>query len=382
MSSGLFQSDLQIPRRHVVVFCDDAFGSQSDRWVDLLPEGCHRILPVFDGGFDAAHPTCRPSVEAFLDAHPSRFDRAPSLVVSGGEVAKNDPRVVESVLTSIHAENICRQSFVAIFGGGAVLDAVGFAASIAHRGVKLIRFPTTTLAQDDAGIGVKNGVNHHNEKNWQGVFAVPTAVVNDFSLLSTLSDRDWRSGFSEAVKVALLKDAKEFVLLEQTADAIARRSEAESQRAIIRSAELHWRHIVEGGDPFEDEVARPLDYGHWSAHRLERLTDGSLKHGEAVAIGLGIDAALAVELGRATPEFQRRVLGVLQQFGFTLDHAQLDDPATLFVGIEQFRAHLGGALTLTLVAEPGVPFDIHDADFALISGAIQRHRSMVRTLLA
>ena len=382
MSSGLFQSDLQIPRRHVVVFCDDAFGPQSDRWVDLLPKGCHRILPVFDGGFDAAHPTCRPRVEAFFDAHPSRFERAPSLVVPGGEVAKNDPRVVESVLSSIHAENICRQSFVAIFGGGAVLDAVGFAASIAHRGVKVLRFPTTTLAQDDAGIGVKNGVNHHNEKNWQGVFAVPTAVINDFSLLSSLSDRDWRSGFSEAVKVALLKDAGEFERLEQHAGAIARRAEAESQRAIIRSAELHWRHIVEGGDPFEDEIARPLDYGHWSAHRLERLTDGALKHGEAVAIGLGIDAALAVELGRSTSDFQRRVLSVLHHFGFTLDHAQLDDPRALFVGIEQFRAHLGGALTLTLVAEPGVPFDIHDADFALISGAIERHRSMVRTLLA
>ena len=119
-----------------------------------------------------------------------------------------------------------------------------------------------------------------------------------------------------------------------------------------------------------------------SAHRLERLTDGALKHGEAVAIGLGIDAALAVELGRSTPDFQRRVLGVLHKFGFTLDHPQLDDPAAIFMGIEQFRAHLGGALTLTLVAEPGVPFDIHDADFALISSAIERHRSMVRTLLA
>ncbi|MEL6742945.1 MAG: 3-dehydroquinate synthase, partial [Planctomycetota bacterium] len=271
MNPDLFQSDLQIPRRHVVVFCDDAFGPQSDRWVDLLPEGCHRILPVFDGGFDAALPACRPRVEAFLDAHSSRFDRASSLVVPGGEVAKNDPKVIDSVLASIHSENICRQSFVAIFGGGAVLDAVGFAASIAHRGVKVLRFPTTTLAQDDAGIGVKNGVNHHNEKNWQGVFAVPTAVINDFSLLESLSDRDWRSGFSEAVKVALLKDAREFELLEKHADAIAHRSEAESQRSIIRSAELHWRHIVEGGDPFEDEVARPLDYGHWSAHRLERL---------------------------------------------------------------------------------------------------------------
>ncbi len=382
MSSVNFEGELQIPRRHVVVFCDDALGSQSERWIALLPEGRHRILPVFDGGFAAANPSFRSKVESFLDAHPSRFDRASTLVVPGGEVAKDDPQVVESVLNSIHTENICRQSFVAIFGGGAVLDAVGFAASIAHRGVKVLRFPTTTLAQDDAGIGVKNGVNHHNEKNWRGVFSVPTAVVNDFSLLASLSDRDWRSGFSEAVKVALLKDAREFERLEEDAEAIACRAEAESQRSIVRSAELHWQHIVQGGDPFEDEIARPLDFGHWSAHRLERLTQGELKHGEAVAIGLGIDVALAVELRRATPDFQRRVLCVLHKFGFALDHPQLDDPSKLFVGIEQFRAHLGGDLVLTLVAEPGVPFDIHDADLASISRAIERHRAMVRTLPA
>ena len=380
MNNRTLDGDIQIPRRHVVLFCDDAFGKDSPRWLELIPEGQHRILPVFDSGFDNAHPSCRSMFEAFLDAHSDRFNRAPSLLVPGGEAAKNDPDVVESVMASIHSGNICRQSFVAIFGGGAVLDAVGFAASIAHRGVKVLRFPTTTLAQDDAGIGVKNGVNHHNEKNWRGVFSVPFAVVNDFSLLSTLSDRDWRCGFSEAVKVALLKDAVEFDRLERDASAIARRVNEPSHRAIMRSAELHWQHILEGGDPFEDQIARPLDYGHWSAHRLERLTRGDLKHGEAVAIGLGIDVALAVEFGEAAPDFQRRVLNVLLQLGFDLDHPQLDAPEDIFVGIEQFREHLGGALTLTLVRDPGVPFDIHEICFGQISKAIERHRFMLRTL--
>ena len=194
MSSGLFQSDLQIPRRHVVVFCDDAFGPQSDRWVDLLPVGCHRILPVFDGGFDAAHPMSAEGGVVLRRAS-SRFERAPSLVVPGGEVAKNDPRVVESVLGSIHAREHLSSVFCGDLWWWRGTRCGWFAASIAHRGVKVLRFPTTTLAQDDAGIGVKNGVNHHNEKNWQGVFAVPTAVINDFFAFIT-----FRSGLEKWIQ--------------------------------------------------------------------------------------------------------------------------------------------------------------------------------------
>ena len=89
-------------------------------------------------------------------------------------------------------------------GGGAVLDAVGYAAATAHRGVRLIRVPTTVLSQDDSAVGVKNGINAFGKKNFVGSFAPPHAVLNDFDLLRTLQDRDWRAGISEAVKVALL----------------------------------------------------------------------------------------------------------------------------------------------------------------------------------
>ena len=91
-----------------------------------------------------------------------------------------------------------------------MLDAVGFAAAIAHRGIRLVRLPTTTLAQADSGVGVKNGVNLFGKKNWLGAFAVPWAVLNDTALLATLPDRDFVAGFSEAVKVALLKSPEVF----------------------------------------------------------------------------------------------------------------------------------------------------------------------------
>ncbi len=113
-----------------------------------------------------------------------------------------------------------------VIGGGAVLDAVGFAAAIAHRGIRLVRLPTTTLGQADSGIGVKNSVNLFGKKNWIGTFAVPWAVINDAALLGTLSDRDFICGFAEAVKVSLLKDAAMFGQLCSSAGEIRRRQSA------------------------------------------------------------------------------------------------------------------------------------------------------------
>src|SRR6202022_3179540 len=123
----------------------------------------------------------------------------------------------ERMLKVFHAAGLDRRSYVVVVGGGAVLDAVGFAASIAHRGIRLVRLPTTTLAQADSGVGVKNGVNLFGKKNWLGAFAVPWAVINDTAMLATLPDRDFVCGFSEAVKVFLLKDPAAFVGLCGTA---------------------------------------------------------------------------------------------------------------------------------------------------------------------
>src|SRR5947199_194600 len=143
-------------------------------------------------------------------------------------------------------------------------------------GEGLVRLPTTTLGQADSGVGVKNGVNLFQKKNWLGAFAVPWAVINDAGLLATLSDRDFRCGFSEAVKVSMLQDAGQFTTLCELAPRIARRDLSAALPAIRASAELHLRHITRGGDPFEMNEARPLDFGHWSAHKLEALTNFEL----------------------------------------------------------------------------------------------------------
>ena len=155
------------------------------------------------------------------------------------------------MLKVFHAAGLDRRSYVVVIGGGAVLDAVGFAAAIAHRGIRLVRLPTTTLAQADSGVGVKNAVNLFGKKNWIGSFAVPWAVLNDTSLLATLPDRDFIAGFSEAVKVSLLKDPAFFDTICRDAPLIRRRDMAATLPVIRASAEWHRDHITKGGDPFE-----------------------------------------------------------------------------------------------------------------------------------
>ena len=199
----------------------------------------------------------------------------------------------ERIQHAIHDARLCRHSYVAAIGGGAVLDVVGYAAATAHRGIRLIRIPTTVLAQDDSAVGVKNGVNAFGKKNYLGTFAPPFAVINDFAFLATLSDRDWRRGSPRRSRSRSSATRPSSRQLEADAAQLAARDAAAMERLVRRSAALHLAHISDGGDPFELGSSRPLDFGHWAAHKLEQLTDHRLRHGEAVAIGIALDTTYA-----------------------------------------------------------------------------------------
>ena len=286
------------------------------------------------------------------------------------------------MLKCINAADLDRRSYIVVVGGGAVLDAVGLAAAVSHRGIRLVRLPTTTLAQADSGVGVKNSVNLFDKKNWVGTFAVPWAVVNDAALLETLPDRDFVCGFSEAVKVSLLKDPECFEEICCAADSIRLR-DADAARPIIRrSAELHLRHITQGGDPFEALEARPLDFGHWSAHKLEVLSGFELRHGEAVAIGVAVDAVYS-SLVHGLPEQDAiRVLDCLARLGLPLGHPALQDSDALFEGLEEFRQHLGGRLTVTMLRDVGRPIDVHEIDRSQMQAAVDRVVGFAASLAA
>jgi 3-dehydroquinate synthase len=332
-----------------------------------------RTLVCVDGGVAAAWPALEDSITAYFASQQgaSLPPLARIMSVPGGEAAKNDLSVFSDVMRAIHEERICRQSCVIAVGGGAMLDAVGFAAATAHRGVRLVRIPTTTLAQGDAGIGVKNGVNAYGKKNFIGAFAPPWAVINDEAFLVTLSDRDWRSGLSEAVKVALVKDRAFFEQIEAAAGCLRRRDESAVRPIVRRCAELHLRHIVEGGDPFEMSAQRPLDFGHWAAHKLEQMSGYRLRHGEAVAIGMAIDVQYSALIGTLAQPDADRILACLGALGFDLACAEMSD-AALLEGLEEFREHLGGRLTIALLKSIGASVDVHEIDMAAMRGAIAR----------
>ena len=359
---------------HRLYFTNDVLGADHDVLGRALEPSEYRPARVqfwLDEHVAKAQPKLKARIRAFAARHAGRIKLAGNVqVVVGGEAVKNDIHVLERMLKVFHAANLDRRSYVVVIGGGAVLDAVGFAAAIAHRGIRLVRLPTTTLGQADSGVGVKNGVNLFQKKNWLGAFAVPWAVINDTALLETLPDRDFVCGFAEAVKVSLLKDPALFDSLCASAARIRGRDLGAALPAIRASAELHRDHITLGGDPFEALEARPLDFGHWSAHKLEAMTEFELRHGEAVAIGLAIDtiySSLALGLPARDAD---RVLRCLLDLGFALHHPILGEAERLFEGLEEFRQHLGGRLTLTMLRGIGAPVDVHEVDMSLMRQAI------------
>jgi 3-dehydroquinate synthase len=350
-----------------VFFTDQLFNPTNDvlaTFFDQQSTGATRkkVLFVLDSGVVTTHQELPAAIKTYITERVPSVDLIAELItVPGGEAAKNDPNLVRELVDAVDRYGIDRHSFVVAIGGGSILDMVGYAAAISHRGVRHVRIPTTVLSQNDSGIGVKNGVNYRGKKNFLGTFAPPVAVFNDSQFLNTLDDRDWRAGISEAIKVALIKDHTFFAWIEDNAQALARRDMDAMQYLIHRCAEMHMQHIA-GGDPFEMGSSRPLDFGHWSAHKLEQLTNFELRHGEAVAIGIALDTLYSNQLGWLNDADTNRVLTTLRTLGFTLYQPMLDadNSAGILKGLSEFREHLGGQLTIMLLQGLGQGVEVHE----------------------
>ncbi|MEN1784282.1 MAG: 3-dehydroquinate synthase [Bacteroidota bacterium] len=332
-----------------------------------------KVLFVVDKGVVDAHPNLLESITRYANAHKAIMELKAVVVVPGGEAAKVQEQALQAVLRAIEEHGICRHSFVVSVGGGAVIDMVGYAAATAHRGIALLRVPTTVLAQNDAAVGVKNAINTFGKKNFLGTFAVPRAIINDLNFLETLSQKDWIAGVAEAVKVALIKDAPFFEFIAQHAQALVDRDLEVMGKVIHRCAALHMDHIASGGDPFESGSSRPLDFGHWAAHKLEQMTHFALRHGEAVAKGMALDLTYANLVGLLPGDVVDRVLAVLTALGFDYSLPISDKEAviTLLEGLEEFREHLGGQLTITLITAIGHQHEVHQIDMEMMTKAIQ-----------
>jgi 3-dehydroquinate synthase len=364
--------EFAVTYRHRIFFTEGAFAAGNRVLADLFAGA--KVIPIVDAGLANARPGFAAEVAAYGKAMGIHFTRAP-LVLTGGEAAKKDSAVVKAALAAIEADKICRHSYVLAIGGGAFLDAVGFAASTAHRGVRLVRFPTTTLSQDDSGVGVKSAINAFGKKNWIGSFCVPFAVINDFRFLETQDRETSRAGLIEAIKVALVKDGDFFAWIEKNAAALAKGERDPFEECVKRSALLHARHIALGGDAFETGSSRPLDFGHWAAHKLEALTNYQLSHAEAVSVGLALDTIYSRNIGLLAETDAARVLAVLAALGLktyppALDWMDRKGQRRVHAGLDEFREHLGGELTVLLLADIGKGTDVHEFNMEQLEKSI------------
>ncbi|HYG76148.1 MAG TPA: 3-dehydroquinate synthase [Planctomycetota bacterium] len=374
-----YQQKIQVNFNYDVVFTRDLFAPHNHTLAEVLPNiGKPARMAFFvDEGMLKHWPNLLEKITAWCKNHDSVVTLVERpMVVPGGEDVKNEQVFVHRMTHQLQRMQICRHSYVVAIGGGAVLDAIGLAAAVFHRGVRLIRVPTTVLSQDDSAVGVKNSINLDGVKNLIGTFAPPFAVLNDALFLQTLEFRDWAGGLSEAFKVALIKDATLLEELDKLAKKLASRDLDAMERIVQRCAILHLEHIATAGDPFESGSARPLDFGHWSAHKLETMTNFEVRHGEAVAIGIALDLYCAAKLGFITDAERDRVCAIMRRCGLKLWHPALSRQSSatgtlaIVAGLEEFRQHLGGRLTITMPDGLGKKIEIHELSPALVEQGI------------
>ena len=373
MTMHTIRQQFNVSYSYPVIFTRGLFDHENSALVDLARENgreSNRALVVIDSEVARLTPGLLERISKYAQIHSPLIEFvAPPFQVRGGEICKHEPVEVERIHSLIERHRICRHSFIIAIGGGAVLDAAGYAAATAHRGIRLIRLPTTVLAQNDAGVGVKNGINAFGRKNFLGTFAPPFAVINDLDFLNTLNVRDLRSGIAEAIKVGLIRDRAFFDSLYSARAELACFDSFAMERMIVRCAELHLEHIASSGDPFENGSSRPLDFGHWNAHKLEELTGSELRHGEAVAIGIALDSLYSRHQGLIGDLDLHRILTILEDIGFMLYH-----PALSWLDVDkalsEFREHLGGELSIPLLEGIGRKIEVHEIDVQLMKRCI------------
>ncbi len=375
-NTDVYMQQFSVPFTYPVYFTQHMFAADNEIFVQALSRletnRLHRLVVFIDEGVAHALPALADDITSYALANAATMSlvTAPE-ILAGGESVKNDPDLVTRLQRQMLDLGIDRHSFVVAIGGGAFLDMIGYVAATTHRGLRMIRVPTTVLAQNDSGVGVKSGVNAWGSKNLLGCFAPPFAVINDSAYLATLSERDRRAGMAEAVKVALIRDGGFFAALEANADALAAFDPTAVNHLIRRCAELHMHQIAHGGDPFEAGSARPLDYGHWAAHKLESMTHHSVRHGEAVAIGLALDSRYSVAKGYLGAGNEERICALLEKLGFELWHPALemcdaDNGLMVLAGLREFREHLGGELTITLLTGIGTGHEVNEMEETVI----------------
>jgi 3-dehydroquinate synthase len=290
-----------------------------------------------------------------------------AIVLPAGESAKtldNTARVLDA-LAKLGAS---RDAAVIALGGGVVGDLAGFAAATWMRGVDFVQLPTTLLAMVDSSVGGKTGINIAAGKNLVGAFHQPRAVFIDTATLATLPKREYAAGLAEVVKYGAIGDAKFFAWLEANADALNARDGDALAEAIAFSC--RYKAGVVARDEREQGERALLNFGHTFGHALEAERGyGDLLHGEAVAIGMVLAAALSGELGRAPAADADRLARLLTRFGLPVALPRVDADA-LLARMRLDKKNVSGRLRLILWRGVGNAEIVADVDEATVRSVL------------
>ncbi len=297
-----------------------------------------------------------------------------ALALPAGEKTKSYAGLERAVEWLI-AQKVERDDIVIAFGGGVIGDLAGFAAAILRRGVDFVQIPTTLLAQVDSSVGGKTGINSPQGKNLVGAFHQPKLVLADTDVLTTLSPREFASGYGEVVKYGLLGDAKFFDWLEGNGAAMAGGDQGARIHAIRRSCEMKAEIVARDEKEHGDRAL--LNLGHTFGHALESATGYSdrLLHGEGVAIGCALAFELSQRLGLCAQEAPSRVRAHLAAMGMKTDLSDipgsLPDADGLIALMGQDKKVRDGQIAFILTKGIGEAFVSRDVDMAVVRSLLQ-----------
>lgn len=378
---GLYNQKIPIAFEFPVIFGDRVFSTGNSDVQEFFKVArvadSQKVACFIDANLLVAFPNIARTVTTYFE----NLIGGPKLVTEpiiwpGGEQLKNRLDLVEQIYRLVLDFDICRHSYLMAIGGGTLLDIVGYGAATSHRGIRMVRVPTTVLAQSDSAHGVKTSMNFLGKKNFVGTFTPPAAVICDYSFLEGLPERFFITGFSESLKVALLKDLELLDFIERNGEKIRRRDRETCTHVIYKCARHHLDHIAGSGDPFEYGSSRPLDFGHWAAHKLEQMSNFEITHGESVSVGVALDITYSYVRGYLSCDDWTRALRSFVNLGLPIFYPlmlhKLDQPqdsASILHGLEEFRQHLGGRLTIMLLERLGRGFEVSEIDLPAMQEA-------------
>lgn len=337
-----------------------------------LPPGRRRCIIVTDSNVAPLY-----ADPLYHTLHKAGLCQDLPIMLPAGEKTKNFA-MLEWLLQQILGRGIDRKTLLVALGGGVVGDITGFAAAIALRGIDFIQIPTTLLAQVDSAVGGKTGINTEVGKNLVGAFHQPRLVLADVGTLQSLPPRQVQAGYGEIVKYGLLGDAGFFQWLEQHGGAVLAGDRAAQIHAIKTSCQM--KAAIVAGDEQEQGTRALLNLGHTFAHACETAShyDGTLLHGEAVALGCVLAFELSLRLGLCEAGAVARLRTHLAACGLPTTLAGYGwNPTDLLAHMYKDKKTQGNALTFILARSIGTGFIAHNvapADVLAVLAESCQHR--------